>query len=480
MSADTLMFNGINGASGDYLLPSMTAEQMSGIIRGEPQDLEQLQELRMWYQRTTTMEEYGPTEGIDPKNLAETGWGVIFAHDADPQIRAALGELLEHRREQATRKNELFYKEYSGVHAYRPGEKKGRFLRRHGASSGPVDPSYVPYYLLIVGDPETIPFSFQYLLDIQYAVGRIYFDTLQDYERYAHSVVAAETQHLTRPRRATFFGVQNPDDTATSLSTEYLLKPLAQWLAADHPEWSIDTLLEQEATKARLGRLVGGADTPALLFTTSHGMGFPNGDARQLPHQGALLCQDWPGPREWGKQPIPHDYYFAADDVSEQAQLHGLLALHFACYGAGTPHLDEFAHLAFGGDRTAIAPQAFIAQLPRRLLAHPGGGALAVVGHVERAWGYSFMWERAGQQLQTFQATLKRLVEGHPIGSAFDYFNEKYAELGAELGDELEELKYGTVSDDVELSGLWTARNDARNYIILGDPAVRLPISASA
>jgi hypothetical protein len=167
---------------------------------------------------------------------------------------------------------------------------------------------------------------------------------------------------------------------------------------------------------------------------------------------------------------IPSEFYYSADDIEDGNVLSGLISFHFACFGAGTPRLDDFAHMALH-ERSEIAPHAFMAKLPQQMLSH---GALAVVGHVERAWGCSFMWERAGEQLTIFESAFRQIIDGLPVGLAMEYFNERYAELSADLNAELEKVKFGKIPDDFELAGMWTANNDARSYSIIGDPAVHL------
>ncbi len=478
MDQDLLVFNGIDATTGAYLQSPMSASEVSLLARGETLDSEHVAELKARHQRES-QGYYGIIEGVDPKDLAQTGWGVIFPYNHDPAIREALAPLLDLRRAQAAAKNERYYREYIGAAAYRPGESKTAFLERQGAGPGPADPDKVPYYLLLVGDPQAIPYRFQYQLDVQYAVGRIAFDTPDEYARYARSVARAETGGLALARCAAFFGAANPGDPATNMSAIDLVAPLAEFAVRDQPGWTIDTIPPGEAVKTRLASLLGGADTPALLFTASHGLSWPNGHARQLAEQGALICQDWPGPSR--KPPPSPDSYFTGDDLAPDARMLGLIGMHFACYGAGTPQYDDYAYTARGATkRGAIAPCGFVARLPQRMLAHPRGGALAVIAHVERVWSCSFKWTGGVRQLQTFQSTLKRLMEGHPVGSALEYFNSRYAELSSDLSSELEDIKYGKTPNDYELAGMWTANNDARSYSVIGDPAVRLHLAADA
>jgi hypothetical protein len=474
MSSETLYWNGVDGETGGCLFPPTTSRELAAHALGERFDRGELDHLERWRE---SLEYRRLREGRDPTDLAQAGWGVIFAarDRRIPALREALAELLEHRRAQAAAVHEHFYQEYAGERGYRHGESKIEFLARHGAGPGAADPDRMPYYLLIVGEPETIPFSFQYQLDIQYAVGRICFDTLAEYAAYARSVVAAETGPPLRSRRAVLFAPRHPGDAATDLSGNGLAAPLAERLACRRPGWEIATAFGPQATKARLAALLNGDEEAAFVFTAGHGLGYAAGHHLQRSRQGSLICQDFPGFAHWNGQ-IKPDHFFNAHDVGDGARVHGLVTFHFACYSAGMPALEDPSPRSEAPPATT-APRAFLSRLAQRLVGHPGGGALAVVGHVDRAWQLSIEWPGAGRSIVAFEEALDRLLAGKPVGYAMEPFGERYAELASDLAEELEVARFGATVDDAIVSRLWTGRNDSRNYAVVGDPAVRLAVA---
>jgi hypothetical protein len=470
-----VQFNGIDATTGAPSLPALSFDAVARLAGGEQLDAGEVARLRARAEAGTEM--LGAIAGVDTDDLAEAGWAVVFADDADPAVREALEPLLQARRAEAAARKAGRYRELAGQDGYHRGDTTSRFLLDQGIDPGaPANPDVFPYYVLLIGGPEQIPFRFQYQLDVTYAVGRLAFDTPGEYANYAAAAVAAMTRPPVR-RSVSLFGPRNPDDVATGMSSELLIAPLAAELAAGHPSWEVETHIGPgKAGKADLLGLLTGAEPPSLLLTAGHGMTFPNGHPGQLAHQGALLCQDWPGSAAW-KAPIPQDFYLAGDDLPDASGPAGTIAFLFACYGAGTPRDDDFLQSA--GAPVQIAPEAFVAGLPRRMLGHPSGAALAVIGHVERAMSYSFAWPRAGRQLDVFRSALSTLLAGGRVGTAMEYFNDRYAALTTELESVRETVKFGGTVDAAEVAGLWTARNDARNYVILGDPAVRLPSSAA-
>ena len=278
--------------------------------------------LRSWLstlQRTMTGQ-LGVVPWIDPRDLKEAGWGVIFpatmAPDRQEAIQAALKPLLALRREQAG----AYFRLYAGKEGYRPGDTARAFMGRTPRLvevANPANPpaTGVPYYCLLVGGPEAIPFEFQYQLDVQYAVGRLDFGSdIAAYARYADNVVARETGAFTHARRAVFFGVNNPNDEATALSTRYLINPLHRRLGrlTKNSDWQLLNVAPELATKANLSRLLSLKPPPALLFAAGHGVELGPEHGEQKAVQGALLCQDWEGTiGELGPTT-----YFSAQDVT--------------------------------------------------------------------------------------------------------------------------------------------------------------------
>lgn len=479
-----LFTNGIEASSGGLLDGDLviTTDLIAKVARGQRLTKEDLDDAKKRKSLDQAREaHFGVEEGVDETVLAQTGWSVIFPADLPQKsadaIKEALKPLLDLRKEQASEEKEHYYKEVIGPElGVKKGESKNEFLKRFGRGPGPAVPDKFPYYALIVGSPETIPFNFQTQLDVQYAVGRIYFDQLEDYYRYATSVVAAEKKKFFRAKTAAFFGVSNPDDKATNLSATELIGPLAREMQSGHKDWGVDVIDPANATKSRLAEYMGGAKTPSLLFSASHGMNFKMDDKRMLPHTGSILTQDWPGPK--ARVPVTDKMYFSADDIASDADVFGMIAFIFACYGGGIPRSDNFYRQVYGEPKD-IAPYAFLSQLPLRLLAHPRGGALGVFAHVERAWGSSIKWDGSTSDVETFKSTVAALLNGKPAGAATEYFNQRYAEISTALTDELD-FSTPETQDDVRVAGLWTSNNDARNYTFLGDPAVRLAVDGKA
>ena len=441
--------------------------------------------------------------GFDPTKLEEAGWGVIFAGEPDPAVYDALRPLLDLRRAQASRLKPQRYKEYRGRDGWQPRETADHFLQRHGAKLRHVKPDEVPYYLLLVADPRAIVYGSQANLDMQRAVGRIHFRTPEEYASYARSVVAAETGKSSVPRRAALFGPTN--DRNTRMSCKELVRPLARALRADRPTWKIDKITADRAVKATLGQLLGGGDPAALVFTASHGGFTPYGDPVQVKRQGCLICQGFHVKKIGTKSYNPADYYFSGEDIPNSARIPPMITFHFACFGVGTPRHDQFIpdepSRKSGRARSAkeLAPVPFVAYLPQRLLGHPKGGALASIGHVERAWGFTFHAEHK-DTVATFRRALLAIMDGKPVGHAMKSFGSRYAQLTAQLagfrqpqgtsvtdegtdgdfvirGQAPSHARREITSDDYV--ALWTALKDARNYAIVGDPAVRLPLPAT-
>jgi hypothetical protein len=398
---------------------------------------------------------------------------VLFTSDVDPAVKAALAPLLALRESQAKR----LFKIFEGASGFLAGEDARKWIERQGATFAVVDPENgIPVYVLLVGSPGQIPFEFQYLLDLYWNVGRPSFDTPEEYRAYAESVVAYETgATVAHKKRAAIFTVKNDGDRATGLLHDQVAMPIVMGSSgvrtlSGFKGFQMTSLLGADATKERLCALLSGREpggAPAFLFTGSHGVKFKIEDPTQREKQGALLCQDWPG---FGK--VLPEQLFSAADIPADAAIHGLIHFLFACYGGGCPKDDNFG-LAAAQPPKQLVKEPIVARLPQRLLAK---GALASLAHVDRAWAYSFQSSRSTPQVQEMRDVMVRILQGQRIGQATDSFNMRWAVLSAELQESqnLRESFTDQLVSNAQLANRYVARNDARNYVILGDPAVRL------
>jgi hypothetical protein len=114
-------------------------------------------------------------------------------------------------------------------------------------------------------------------------------------------------------------------------------------------------------------------------------------------------------------------------------------------------------------------------------LANPHG-PLAMIGHVDLAWTYSFSDPRnlarrvPARILSVLDAWLRRARAGVALDALMRFYREANDALmeryQAQADAQVDGLPDPT--DPAERAQLWMLRNDLRGYVLLGDPAARL------
>ena len=441
----------------------------------------------------------GPDGSVaDRNNLCQAGWAVLFASDADPAIKAQLQPLLDLRQRQVAKRaipgRKPLFRIFEGPDPATGGvllnpdgtpQTAAQWTQQHGAAiAASVVPSIIPYYVLIVGSPERIPFSFQFDLSAQWLVGRLYFDDIADYGRYAAHVIAQEIDPANttapplpvQPAQTAVWITSNQGDVATTMLANAVsgdfqaTDGIAQAPLGQDWGFGVDFSLRDDATKARLlDILTGTRGAASILFTGSHGAETspPVTDADiayQRNTQGALITQSW-----IPNQPAAAADLFQAADIPAQNILPGMMVFLFACFSAGCPAIDSYSTNP-DGSPVIIAKAPLISKLAQALLAN---GALAVLGHVDRAFKYGFVDTSGTSQVQMLRTPLELLMQGNRAGLAADSFSTTWGAI--------EGLLHNANPAPVANAALrmHIASDDARNYTVLGDPAVRLRVASA-
>ncbi|RXH58283.1 C25 family cysteine peptidase [Granulicella sibirica] len=419
----------------------------------------------------------------NPQDLTMAGWGIIFATNPQAElIKAQLQPLIDLRRSQVQSADlfRIFEGPQNGV---TPNLTAEAWAYSRGVTlNAPVHPrGKVPYYLLLVGSPQDISFEFQNKLKMQWAVGRLYFNDIADYGRYAASIVQYESESFTpaQAKKAACWMTRNPKDQPTDLLSSTLKQ------AFDNPDpgealgasrsFPVDYYVSAQATKPQLQKLLsGGPQSPAILFTGSHGADYWGAVPEiQRRMQGSLITQEWSDGAA-----LDSSNSFSADDVPATANLQGAMVFLFACYSGGCPAFDSYTRNE-DGSLVRIADEDMISRLPQTLLAK---GALAVLGHVDIAHCDSFLTTDDTPQTQVIASPLEYLMDGMRVGRAADSLTSVWTSLSASAGSA--KPPTGTTAAAAQkraaYARLVVSRDDLKNFILLGDPAARLKVEKFA
>ena len=191
-------------------------------------------------------------------------------------------------------------------------------------------------------------------------------------------------------------------------------------------------------------------------------------------------------------------------DISEATFLPGGLWFYFACFGAGTPSESAYHHwmtmLEQNGMKT-VGPLGrlladlstnggFTSGIARAALANPNG-PLAMIGHLDLAWSYSYdeIQVKGGtvtntNRAENFYEILAKMVKGNRVGMVFLEIQRILSNVSKGVMTQYNRRKrHGGDTEGLDaakrlaLGNLWMLYQDLCGYVLLGDPAVRLPLA---
>lgn len=435
-----------------------------------------------------------------PDDLHQQLWGIIAPEGAAGDRLLELIKPLRERREQQQKADAVIYRVNSAMEPV----AAITWMRNDYWSAARNRPEYLPSYLLILGGPEMISWDLQQLLGADAFVGRLAFDEERAYEAYVEKALRWDNESLGKDAGVILYASRD-GTLATAEGYSHLMRPILDIARQriKNDQFPVSEMIEigygdgispadEDLHKHAISMLNQAEHTPGgLLFSMSHGVGAPRAGwsswAAQRAEQGAIVVN------QKGER-------LTASDVKTRPFLPGGVWFLFACFGAGTPAtsayypwLERLHQLGYGSSparilsalpKTGEAP--FVAALPQAALANPNG-PLAILGHVDLAWSWAFLDYDLSpaaappkSRIERFQDILRSLAQGHRFGVAHRDLAYHFRSLSVELstlhGADAEKKLPSNELQRAQHAGLWMQREDLRSYVLLGDPAARLPL----
>jgi len=434
----------------------------------------------------------------DPNDLYAQGWGVIAPEGAEgDRLLQMIQPLIDKRTEDQDMPVTVFRVPPDMDHE-QCLDWVDKVLEDPDA-----DVADIPAYLTVLGRMDQVSLALQQVAAIDSYVGRIGFEREQDYESYVAKLVAHEQAQAAIDRgRALFFS--SLDGTgATTVAQKFLIEPtLADARrfmeeAKTNPRkdrFPVSELLELSTDRYECdaSAMVDAARSaaPSVLFSMSHGTGSPKDGWSSGDHQRQVQ----------GALSLGGGEKLMGEDIAGRPFLPGGMWFLFACYGAGTPNRSAYFHwLAklreqrrFRGRAERVLhglpdgkERPFVANLPLTALASEHG-PLAVLGHLDLAWSYSFQdpGRRGAGRHKRFQDVLRQMVSGSRAGIALHELLRARRQLDQEIAVRADAAAADSENAEkaarLEDGHRWMLRADLDGYVLLGDPAARLNLAPRA